>query len=127
MERRRDERNETNVLLTCRIPARPCRAVMHDLSHIGCRLELPDATAELGGTALLELPGAERTSGLIVWTRGNVAGIEFHHRLGGAAAIALGLDEPNPEPVEPEPDEQVDESNLRGILRHWIRRLTGSF
>jgi hypothetical protein len=127
MERRRDERNETNVLLTCRMPARPCSAVMHDLSHMGCRLQLPDATVELGGTALIELPGAGRTSGLIVWTRGNVAGVEFHHRLEGAAAIALGLDEPEPETATPEPGEQVDEPNLRGILRHWIRRLTGSF
>jgi hypothetical protein len=127
MERRRDERNVTNVLLTCRVPARPCRAIMHDLSHTGCRLELPDANVERGSTALLELPGAGRASGHIVWTSGNVVGIEFYHRLRGAAAIALGLDEPEPEPAAPEPDERTDESLLRGILRHWIRRLTASF
>jgi hypothetical protein len=126
MERRREERNETDVLLTCRVPARPCRAVMHDLSHTGCRLELPDATVEVGGTALLEFPGAGRTSGHIVWTRGDAAGVEFHHRLGGAAAVALGLEKPEPEPVAPGPDDRADEANLRGILRHWIRRLTGN-
>lgn len=122
MERRRYERAETSVLLTCRVPARPCRAIMHDLSHTGCRIELPDANVELGGTALLDLPGAGRASGYVVWTRGHAAGIQFDHPLSGTTAIALGLDEP-PEP-EPEPPA---EPNLRGILRHWIRRLTGSF
>jgi hypothetical protein len=125
MERRREERNETNVLLTCRVPARPCRAIMHDLSHTGCRIELPDANVELGGTALLDLPGAGSTTGHVVWTRGNIAGIEFHRRLAGAAAVALGLDEP-PEPVAPEPEEPIIEPNLRGLLQHWIRRLTGN-
>lgn len=126
MERRRDDRTETNVRLTCRVPARPCRAVMYDLSHTGCRLEMPDASVEMGGTALLDLPGAGRATGLVVWTRGNVAGIKFHNRLGGATAVALGLEEP-PEPVAPEPEEPFVEPNLRGLLRHWIRRLTGSF
>jgi hypothetical protein len=99
---------------------------MHDLSHTGCRIEMPDANVELGGTALLDFPGAGRATGHVVWTRGKIAGIEFHHRLGGAAAVTLGLDEP-PEPVAPEPDKPASESNLRGILRHWIRRLTSSF
>jgi len=126
MERRGDERNEASVVLTCRVPARPCRAIILDLSHTGCRLELPDASVELGGTTLLDLPGARRTSGRVVWTSGNVAGIEFDHPLGEEAAIALGLDEPESKPVPPEPDEQLSEPNLRGILPHWIRRLAAS-
>jgi hypothetical protein len=99
---------------------------MYDLSHTGCRLEMPDASVEMGGTALLDLPGAGRATGLVVWTRGNVAGIEFHKRLGGTKAIALGLEEP-PEPVAPKQEELFVEPNLRGILRHWIRRLTSGF
>ena len=125
MERRRDERNVTNVLLTCRVPARPCRAIMHDLSHTGCRLELPDANVELGGTALLDLPAAGQVAGRVVWVRSGVAGIEFLRRLSGEASIALGLDEPPP-PAPPEPEEPVYEPNLRGMLRHWMRRLTSS-
>ena len=123
MERRVEDRTETNVLLMCRVPARPCRAIMHDVSHEGCRLELPDANAELGGTALLDLPGAAQFPGRVVWVRGTQAGIRFHRRLRGTPAIALGLEEPEPKPVfEPEPG---PEPGVQGLLRHWIRRLTG--
>ena len=125
MERRRDERTGTSVLLTCRVPARPCRAVIHDLSHTGCRIELPEGNVELGGTALLDLPAAGQVTGRVVWVRGHVAGIRFLRRLSGPASIALGLDEP-PEPAAPEPEEPFYEPNLRGMLRHWMRRLTSS-
>src|SRR5688500_1845468 len=118
MERRFEERIETNVLLTCRVPARPCRAIMHDLSHGGCRLELPEGNIELGGTALVDIPGAGQVAGTVVWVRGHKAGIQFDRRLRGAAAVAVGLDEPEPEPAEAEPLEPAEDSNLRGILRH---------
>jgi len=121
MERRREERIETEVHLTCRVPARPCRAIMHDLSHTGCRLEVRDATIELGGTALIDVAGGHQVAGRVMWMRGNVAGIRFHRRLSKAASIVLGLDEPEPEP-EPEPDTGP---KVGGLLRHWIRRLTG--
>ena len=116
MERRREERTETNVLLTCRVPARPCRVVMHDLSHTGCRLELPEMNAPLGAT---QFPGR------VVWIRCNVVGIRFLRPLRGAAAVELGI-EAAPEP-EPDLYPAAETSNLGGILRHWIRRLTGSF
>ena len=123
MERRVEDRIETSVLLMCRVPARPSRAIMHDVSHEGCRLELPQANAELGGTALLDLPGAAQFPGSVVWVRGPHVGIRFHRRLRGAVAVALGLEEPEPEPVaEPEP---VQGPRTEGLLRHWIRRLTG--
>jgi hypothetical protein len=124
MERRLAERTETNVLLTCRVPARPCRATMLDVSHLGCSLEMPDANIELGGTALLDLPGAGEISGLVVWVRGKRAGVRFHRRLTGKAAVVLGLEEPEPEPAA-EPLAAAGDSNLREMLRHWIRRLTG--
>ena len=122
MERRVENRTETNVLLTCRVPARPYRAVMHDVSLEGCRLELPDANTELGGTALIDLPGAAQYPGRVMWVSGTQMGIRFHRRLRGAPAIALGLEQPEPEPVEPEP---VAQPQPEGLLRHWIRRLTG--
>ena len=122
MERRLDERIETDVHLTCRVPARPCRAMMHDLSHTGCRLEFRDASVELGATALIDLPGAQ-VAGRIVWIRGAVAGIQFDRRLGKGVSIALGLDEPEPVVVEETPSE----SKVGGLLRHWIRRLSDRF
>jgi hypothetical protein len=122
MERRFLERIETNVHLTCRVPARPCRTILQDLSAHGCRLELPDANIELGGTVLLDLPGAARFPGRVVWVRGNVAGIHFFRQLTGAAAVALGIEEPEPEVEPPAP---VEDPDLKGFLQHWIRRLTG--
>ena len=122
MERRLDERIETDVHLTCRVPARPCRAMMHDLSHTGCRLEFRDASVELGATALIDLPGAQ-VVGRIVWIRGAVAGIHFDRRLGKGVSIALGLDEPEPVVEEETPTE----SKVGGLLRHWMRRLSDRF
>jgi hypothetical protein len=107
MERRQDERIETNVLLTCRVPARPVRAVMRDLSHTGC------------------LPGAGRVSGRVAWVRGRHCGIEFERPVRGAAAVAVGLDAPDPEPAMAEPLQADEGPSLPGLLRHWIRRLTG--
>jgi hypothetical protein len=125
MERRQDERIETNVLLTCRVPARPVRAVMRDLSHTGCRLELPDAHVELGGTALVDLPGAGRVAGRVAWVRGRHCGIQFERAVRGRSAVAVGLEEPASEPVAPEQVEADEGPSLPGLLRHWIRRLTG--
>ena len=68
-ERRSTERAPIDVSLTCRIPARPLRGVIRDVSHQGCRIEVPGAPIELGGTALLELPGAGSVAGRIVWTQ----------------------------------------------------------
>ena len=74
MERRFDERIETHVQLTCRVPARPCRAIMHDLSRVGCRLEVTGSTVELGATAMIDLPGAAAVAGRVVCPGGS-AGI----------------------------------------------------
>ena len=123
MERRRDERIETNVQLSCRVPARPVRAIMHDLSHSGCRLQFGEASIELGATALVDLPGMRRASGRIVWVEGNLAGVRFDRRIGKADAVKLGLEQPDPEAdKEPEP---IEEPNVQGLIRHWFRRLFG--
>jgi hypothetical protein len=124
IERRLDERIETNVQLTCRVPARPCRAIMHDLSRVGCRIEVTGAALELGATALIDLPGTQ-VAGRIVWLRGNVAGIQFDRSLSKAASIALGLEEPEPEKVVSGHAEMANIPSREGFLKHWMRRLTG--
>lgn len=125
MERRVEERIETDVHLTCRIPARPSRTILHDLSHHGCRIDLSDANVELGGTILLDFPGAPLFPGNVVWIRGDQAGIHFERPLRGAPAVALGLDAPEPEPEEVQAYEPAEDAHSEGLLRHWIRRLTG--
>jgi hypothetical protein len=123
VERRGAERKPINLSLTCRIPASPCRATVHDISYHGCRLEVPGKPVELGGTALMELPGAPRVSGRVVWIQGRTAGIRFERSLGKAAAIAVGLEQPEAAEEKPLPVE----ANRDGLLRHWFRRLSGVF
>jgi hypothetical protein len=123
MERRGDERIEKSMHVSCRVPARPRWAFMHDLSHTGCRLEFREMDVECGGTVVLEPPGLRQIPGQVVWTKGHQAGVRFERWLGNSASVALGLDEPEPEPVIEEPAE--GEKGLSGLLRHWMRRLTG--
>jgi hypothetical protein len=123
-ERRSAERASIDVRLTCRMPARPQAATVCDVSHYGCKIEVPGAPMELGGTALLEVPGVARVSGQIVWTHGKSAGVRFEQALSSSAAVALGLEQP--EPVEIAPEIEVAETS-GGLFRHWFRRLTGCF
>jgi hypothetical protein len=123
VERRAAERIPVNLNLTCRIPASPCRGTIHDISHLGCKLEVPGKPIELGGTALMELPGAANVTGRVVWIHGKTAGIRFERSLGKAAAIAVGLEQPEPVDNRPLPIEK----NRDGLLRHWFRRLSGVF
>ena len=116
MERRVKDRIETDVQLTCRAPARPTRAIMHDVSNTGCRMELPEAAVELGGTVLIDLPGSAQVAGCIVWVRGCQAGVRFERALRGAPAVALGLPE---EPVEP-----VQATRRRGLVASSLSRVT---
>jgi len=124
VERRTTERMPIDVTLTCRMPARPQRAVVRDVSRHGCKIEVPGAPMELGGTALLELPGMTNVAGQIVWTRGKTAGIRFERALGSSAAVALGLEQAKP--VEVMVEIEYPQPGT-GILRHWFRRLAGVF
>jgi hypothetical protein len=123
-ERRIAERATIEVSLTCRMPARPQPATIRDISHHGCRIDVPGAPIEVGGTALLEVPGLAKVSGQVVWTHGRTAGVRFDRALASSAAVALGLEEPKPVEVVPE---YVIEDRSQGILRHWFRRLAGVF
>jgi PilZ domain-containing protein len=125
VERRAVERIPISLNLTCRIPASPCRAIIHDISHRGCKVELPGGPVELGGTALMELPTAARVMGRVVWVKGRTAGIRFERSLDKATAIALGLEEA--EPAEPVREPAIAYDNGKGLLHHWFRRLAGIF
>lgn len=124
MERRLEERRQTDVRLSCRIPASPLTAIMHDLSHHGCQIEVRSTNIELGGTALIDLPGAPRFRGRVMWKNGRLAGIRFERRLAGAVAVGMGLEIAEQPSVWAEPVEGGDHVGLPRLLRHWIRRLT---
>jgi len=124
VERRVRERTQVTLSMTCRMPAFPRRVTIHDVSERGCKIELRGAPLELGGTALLEVPGMPKVAGRIVWCHGNVAGVQFERPLAPNAARAFGMDMPEPEPVVVE---VVVPEKSEGLLRHWFRRLTRRF
>ena len=98
MERRRKLRIETRVHLDCRIPALPSKGVLLDISRDGCRLRVPMTKLDPGGTILLDLPGASRFLGRVVWTKRIDAGIQFVRPLGWSSSVALGIEQPEPAP-----------------------------
>jgi hypothetical protein len=124
VERRSAQRKPIEITLTCRMPARPQAATLRDVTHQGCRIEVTGAPIELGGTTLIEIPGAGKVAGSVVWTQGKEAGVRFERTLGSPAAVALGLEQPKPVEIVPEP---AVESGSAGILRHWFRQLAGVF
>ena len=91
----------------------------------GCKLELRDAPPELGGTALLEMPGSGRVAARIGWSHGNIAWVQFDCPLGRATASVFGIASPAPEP-EPAVVTAPAEKPL-GLLGPWFRRLAGRF
>ena len=122
MERRVEQRLEMNLHLGCRVPATPCHGVLLDISADGCRVKVPTTNIEPGSTALLDLPGAPRWPGRVVWIRNGEVGVRFQRRLRGAPAVTLGIE--TPAPAQPEsPPAPVAAGG--GLLRHWIRRLAG--
>jgi hypothetical protein len=125
VERRAAERIPVSLSLTCRVPASPCRATIHDISHHGCRIEVPGGPVELGGTALMELSTGSRMVGRVVWVKGRTAGIRFERSLDKATAIAVGLEEA--EPARPVLEPVIPHDNGKGLLHHWFRRLAGVF
>ena len=83
--------------VNCRIPALPAEAVIRDVSKDGCRLVMKRSRLEPGWTVSLEVAPRVWAKGEVVWTRNLETGVRFRPSLGGsAAAIALGLEEPEP-------------------------------
>ena len=116
-DRRSSERHEIELQLSCRVPARPCYATLVDLSYHGCHIEVPHATVELGGTALIDFHRGRGISGSVVWVRGPDVGIRFHRRLPKMVAIALGIEAADLQ------DEPISPPSAAGGLRHWVREL----
>jgi hypothetical protein len=125
VERRGNERRPVDIKLTCRMPARPQKIVVHDISYDGCKLEVPGAMLELGGTTLLDVPGAGQVAGRIIWAHGRVGGVRFERRLGTPAAIALGLEQAQAEEAKATFAELSPQPAPR--LPHWFRLLAACF
>lgn len=123
MERRRELRVETRVHLDCRIPALPSKGLMLDISRDGCRLRTPMSKLEAGGTILLDLPGASRFPGRVVWINGIDAGVRFERPLSPLTSIALGIEQAEPALDETTSEPEELSSPPESLLRHWMRRI----
>jgi hypothetical protein len=122
MDRRREARIEVNLAASCRIPARPVRGRIEDVSYEGCRIRMSNANAEIGATALIQVPGAQPISGIVMWKDHSMIGVCFMRPLDAAGAVAFGLAEPEP-PAAPEPV-AIPETpqGLYARLHHWFRQ-----
>lgn len=129
MERRFTDRVPTEVGVACRVPASPERALLVDLSRSGCRLEFGRHNIDAGATVNLDFRTGKPVGGEVVWTDGAYAGVRFNSSLPKPIAVEFGL-----EPADPQP-QQCDNGQVEsarhaesgGLLRHWVRRLTGVF
>ena len=81
MRTRTAHRQGSNIVLDCRMPVRPARALLCDISDTGCRIEVFDGHALKGSTIFFEIDGRAEFAGQIVWVRGTEAGVRFMHRL----------------------------------------------
>ena len=124
MERRREDRMDCDIALTCRIPAAPGPARILDISHGGCRLDTKARVCEPGSSIVLEIANGDRVQGAVTWQRQNFAGVRFSQRLKPQTAVFLGLEQPEVV-VPPTPNEELPVAP--GLLRHWFRRLTLRF
>ena len=122
--RRRLDRTPTDIGLTCRVPARPSRARILDLSNYGCRIAIASNDAMKGSSIVLELPNGDRMDGLVVWVRGKEAGVRFAHRLRPNTAIALGLEVEVREEAKALLEPEVAQAQK---LPHWFRKITNLF
>jgi hypothetical protein len=129
MERRYTDRVPTEVGVSCRVPASPEQAMLIDLSQSGCRLEFARRGVDQGATVNLDFQVGKPIGGQVVWTDGAYAGVRFHTALPKPVAVEFGLehcalDAGTPDHDLPEPEAQVA---AKGLLGHWVRRLTDAF
>jgi hypothetical protein len=121
-DRRREARIAVNLAVSCRIPARPVRGTIEDISYEGCRIRMSDALAELGATAMIMLPGCEPVTGIVVWKDINTIGVCFVRALDEQAAIFFGLTAAEAVDEPEEKDEPHEAMGLCAQLHHWIRK-----
>ena len=91
MQTRTTNRQGSDIVLQCRVPISPARAILCDISETGCRIELFDGYVNKGSTIFFEIDERTELAGQIVWVKGAEAGVRFMHKLNPAARRALEL------------------------------------
>ena len=91
MQTRTTNRQGSDIVLNCRAPVHPARAILCDISETGCRIELFDGYVNKGSTIFFEIDERNELAGQVVWVRGNEAGVKFMHKLSGRVRAVLEL------------------------------------
>ena len=120
--RRGRDRVPTDIGLTCRVPARPTPTRILDVSHYGCRIDLPGYIAEPGASIVFEMPTGERMNGEVRWSDDVNAGVRFAHALRPATARSLGLEDNRDAVRTPVPATEPTREADGSLLRHWYRK-----
>ncbi|QYJ07712.1 PilZ domain-containing protein [Qipengyuania flava] len=117
-DRRARKRVATDRELTCRIPARPARVKLLDVSATGCRLKVVGMRVEPGATVHIDLPDGRSVAGTAVWYESARIGVRFESELDEAQAVALGLLSESSVPT----DAHVEPIAPQPRTAHWLRR-----
>ncbi|MBX7539631.1 PilZ domain-containing protein [Qipengyuania sphaerica] len=91
MQTRETNRQGSNIVLNCRTPVARAQAILCDISHTGCRIELFDGHVSKGQTIFFEIDERNELAGQIMWVRGNEAGVKFMHKLSAVIRNTLEL------------------------------------
>lgn len=117
-DRRARKRVATDREITCRIPARPARVKLLDVSATGCRLKVVGMRVEPGATVHIDLPDGGSVIGTAVWYEAAKVGVHFEEPLDEDQSVALGLlsktsvaTHAHVEPIAQQPRKA-----------HWLRR-----
>lgn len=117
-DRRARKRVAMDREITCRIPARPARVKLLDVSATGCRLKLVGMRVEPGATVHIDLPDGSSVAGTAVWYEAAKVGVHFHAELEEAQAVALGLLRETRAPA----NAHVEPLAQQPRQAHWLRR-----
>ena len=91
MQTRTTNRQNSDIVVNCRVPIRRAQAILCDISQTGCRIEMFDGFVQRGCTIFFELDETTEVAGQAMWVEGNEAGVRFLHRLSPAAMRVLEI------------------------------------
>ncbi len=126
MERRVSKRVTTALATTCRVPAAPYSAKVHNLSAKGCRIGLRDfRPIPSGSTVHIDFGGGRTVSGTAVWSRTLSCGVRFTQELPSELAVEFGLMDASVLVTAQPPGERetgYPDPSIR--TPHWLRKRT---
>lgn len=91
MQTRTTNRQDSDIVLNCRVPIERAQAILCDISQTGCRIELFEGCVNKGSTIFFEIDEQNELAGQIVWVKGNEAGVRFMHKISPLAMDVLEL------------------------------------